>query len=102
MVHRLYHISHEEGGYAVEVVSIMELHRHMGHIVPTSVRKLVEDRLVTGIVLDPELHEEHCDTCIYVHAAHQPVLKVYISKQASHFGDEIHTDVWGPAPVSMH
>ena len=60
----LYHILHEEGSYAVEVVSVMELHRRMGHIVPASVRKLIEEGLVTRIVLDPELHEEHCDMCI--------------------------------------
>jgi hypothetical protein len=99
-VRGLYCISHEEGGYAVEVVSIMELHRRMGHIVPTSMHKLVEDRLVTRIMLDPKSHEEHCDVCIYARATRQPVLKVCVSKRASHFSDEIHTDVWGPAPVS--
>jgi len=73
----------------------------MGHIAPTSAHKLVEDRLVTRIALNPELHKEHCDTCIYVCATHQPVLKVRVSEQASHFGDKIHTDIWGPAPMSM-
>jgi hypothetical protein len=101
MAHGLYCVSHEEGGYAVEVVSVMELHRQMGHIVPASTCKLVEDGLVTGIVLDPESREEHCDACIYAHATPQPVLKVRISQQATQFRDEVHTDVWGPAPVSM-
>lgn len=27
----LYRVSHEEGGYAVEIVNVMELHRRMGH-----------------------------------------------------------------------
>jgi hypothetical protein len=98
----LYRVSHEEGGYAVEVVSVMEVHRRMGHIAPASACKLVEDGLVTGIALDPKSHEEHCDTCIYACMTRQPVPKVRISEQASHFSDEIHTDVWGPAPVSMH
>jgi hypothetical protein len=96
----LYRISHEEGSYAVEVISIMELHCRMGHIMPASARKLIEDGLVIGIALDPELHKEHCNACIYVHATRQPVPKVCVSEQASHFGDEIHTDVWGPAPIS--
>jgi hypothetical protein len=52
-VHRLYRVSHEEGSYAVEVVSVMKLHHCMGHIVPTSTCKLVEDRLVTGICNAP-------------------------------------------------
>jgi len=65
MVHGLYCISHEEGSYAVEVISIMELHCCTGHIAPASVHKLVEDGLVTEIALDPELHKEHCDMYIY-------------------------------------
>jgi transposase InsO family protein len=97
----LYHISHKEGGYAVKVVSVMELHCHMGHIVPASTRKLIEDGLVTGITLDPESCEEHCNACIYARVTRQPVPKVCVSEQASHFSDEIHTDVWGPAPMSM-
>jgi hypothetical protein len=67
MVHGLYCILHKEGGYAVKVISIMELHHCMGHIAPASVCKLVEEGLVTGIVLDPESWEEHCDMCIYAH-----------------------------------
>jgi hypothetical protein len=72
----------------------------MGHIAPASARKLVEDGLVTGIALNPESHKEHCDVCIYARATRQPVPKVCISQQATQFGDEVHTDVWGPAPVS--
>ena len=72
----------------------------MGHIAPASTRKLVVDGLVTGIALDPNLREEHCEACLYVRATWQPVPKLRVSAQAKQFGDEIHTDVWGPAPVS--
>jgi hypothetical protein len=96
----LYCVMHEEGAYAIEVVSVMELHRHMGHIAPASTCRLVEDGLVTSLMLNPDSKEEHCDTCIYTRATCQPVLKLRISEQASDFGDEVHTDVWGPAPVS--
>jgi hypothetical protein len=38
----LYHMSYnEDEALAVEVVSMMELHQHMGHIAPTSVHKLI-------------------------------------------------------------
>ena len=97
----LYHMSHERhSGYAVEVVSVMELHRCMGHIAPMSTHKLVQEGLITGITLDPNSPEEHCKACIYTRATRQPVLKQRISKQAKQFGEEIHTDMWGPAPVS--
>jgi transposase InsO family protein len=97
----LYRVSHEgEAGYAVEVISVMELHRRMGHIAPTTARKLVHDGLVTGIALDPASQEEHCEACIYARATRQPVPKLRVSEQAKQFGDEIHTDVWGPSPVA--
>ena len=55
---RLYQVAHEgEGGYAVEIVSVMELHQHMGHIAPKAAWKLVEARLVTGLALDPNSQE---------------------------------------------
>jgi transposase InsO family protein len=97
----LYRVSHEgDSGYAVEVVGVMELHRRMGHIAPTTARKLVVDGLVTGIALDPNSREEHCEVCIYARATRQPVPKVRVSEQAKQFSDEIHTDVWGPSQVS--
>lgn len=79
----LYRVSHEgEASYAA------------------SARKLVTDGLVTGLALDPNSREEHCEACIYSHATRQPVPKVRVSEQAKHFGDEIHSDVWGPYDVA--
>lgn len=72
----------------------------MGHIAPASARRLVEEGIVTGLALDPDSKEEHCDACIYARATRQPVPKLRISPQASDFGDEIHSDVWGPSQVS--
>jgi hypothetical protein len=63
----LYRVSHSgEASYAVEVVSVMELHRRMGHIAPASARKLVVEGLVTGIALDPNSREEHCEACMLI------------------------------------
>ena len=72
----------------------------MGHIAPASARKLVTDGLVTGIALDSSSWEEHCEACIYARATRQPVPKLRVSTQAKAFGDEIHTDVSGPAEVA--
>jgi hypothetical protein len=97
----LYRVSHEgEEVHAVELVTVMELHQRMGHIAPASARKLVEGGLVTGIALDPNSREEHCEACIFARATRQPVPKLQVSKQATQFGDEIHTDVWGPHDVA--
>ena len=99
--HGLYRVSHKgEACYAVEIVSVMELHWRMGHIAPASACKLVTDGLVTGITLDSSSWEEHCEACIYVRTTWQPVPKLRVNMQAKAFGDEIHTDVSGPAEVA--
>jgi hypothetical protein len=58
------------------MLTVMELHRCLGHIAISSARKLVASRAITGIKLDPTLQEAACDACIFVHATHQPVPKV--------------------------
>jgi len=55
---------------------------------------------MTGITLDLALCEEHCEACIFTRATWQSVPKFRVSPQSQQFGDEIHTDMWGPAPVS--
>ena len=84
----------------MEIVSVMELHRCMGHIAPKAARKLVEAGLVTRLVLDLNLQEEHCEACLYACATRKPVPKVQISPQAKQYGDEIHTDIGGPTRVA--
>ena len=80
----------------------MELHKRLGHIAVASARKLVESGAVTGIELDPNSQEHDCDACLYARATRLPIPKPQISKPADHFGDEIHTDVWGPVAIATH
>ena len=97
---RLYKVLHAfESANAAEIVSAMELHRRLGHIAVASARKLVESGAVVGIELDPNSQERECDACIYARATRLAIPKPHISHPAQHFGDVIHTDVWGPAPT---
>src|SRR6266571_4246158 len=99
--HGLYRTTHlGESAHAVKTISMMELHRRMGHIAPASARALIEKNLVTGIKLDPDLREAQCDACIFARATCKPVPKMRVSPQAQRFGEEVHTDVWGPSPVT--
>jgi len=99
----LYKVMHVlESTNAVESMSLMELHRCLGHIAPSSARKLVQNGAIVGIELDPDSQEADCNACIYAQATWLPVPKVQISPPAQHFGDEIHTDVWGPSPITTH
>lgn len=98
---RLYKVVHAlDSANAVEPVSIMELHRRLGHIAVESARKLVTSGAVVGIELDTDSPEMDCDACIYARATRLPIPKVRISSPAQDFGDEIHTDVWGPATIA--
>jgi transposase InsO family protein len=95
---QLYKVNHDEdSANLAETLTVMELHRRLGHIAISSARKLVESGAVTGIKLDPASQEAACDACIFARATCQPVPKVRISPPAQNFGDEIHTDVWGPS-----
>jgi transposase InsO family protein len=98
---RLYKVVHtSESANAVESMLLMELHRRLGHIAPSSARKLVQSHAIVGIELDPDSQETDCDAYIFARATRLPVPKVRVSPPAQHFGDEIHTDVWGPNPVA--
>ena len=78
----------------------MELHHCLGHIAVTSAWKLVESGAIVGIELDPNSQEHECDACVYARATRLAIPKPQISHPAQHFGDVIHTDVWGPASTS--
>jgi hypothetical protein len=93
----MYRITREKEANAVELLSVMELHRRLGHIAATSARKLVKSGAVTGVKIDPESKEVYCNVCLFARATRQPIPSVRIRPPAEKFGNEIHTDVWGPA-----
>src|SRR6266702_1065200 len=100
-VRGLYCITHPgESAHAVETISVMELHCRLGHIAPTSARALVKKGLVTGVKLDPDSREAQCDACLFTRVTRKPVPKVCVGPQAQCFGEEVHSDVWGPSPVA--
>jgi len=97
----LYKYKHSlEYAHAVELLSVMELHHHLGHISIASTCKLIEIGAIKGIKLDPDMPESDCEACIFAHATYIPVPKPHISVPALSFGDEIHTDMWGPVCVA--
>jgi hypothetical protein len=99
-VRRLYKVAHApESVNATELLSAMELHCRLGHIAVATARKLVESGAVQGIELDPDSQETDCEACIFARATRQPIAKPRISTPARSFGDEVHTDVWGPASI---
>ena len=99
----LYKVVHVlDSANAVEHVSVMELHHRLGHIAVESAQRLVQSGAVVGVELDSDSQETDCDACIFACATRLPIPKVRISPPAQNFGDEIHTDVWGPATIATH
>ena len=84
---------------AQEQVDILTIHRRLGHISANSIRDLIRANAATG--LHPiDLHSPiSCDSCEHAKATRKIIRKSTINPRAQAFGDEVHTDVWGPAPV---
>ena len=73
----------------------------MGHISAASARRLVSQGLVTGVSLDltDPVSPFFCESCVYAKSSRKPVSKVREGERATEFGGEVHSDLWGPAPV---
>jgi hypothetical protein len=78
------------------------LHHQLGHIAPGAAQKLVRDRLVTGLKLDDGGHMDFfCESCAYGKMTWVLISKVREGEGAKALGEEVHSDVWGPARVAM-
>ena len=73
----------------------------MGHISPEIAQKLVSQGLVTGVHLETidSGDKFFCESCIYAKSSRKPIQKVRGGERATEFGEEVHSDLWGPAPV---
>ena len=66
-----------------------------------TVRKLVREKMVTGIRLEytPFGRPFFCASCVYAEATWKLVAKMREGERADVFGGEVNSDVWGLAPV---
>ena len=73
----------------------------MGHVSSEVARKLIKDGMVTGVQLEymPLGKLFFCSSCVYAKATRKPVPKIREGQRAEVFGGEIHSDLWGKAPV---
>src|SRR6202522_4010649 len=99
---RIYKVEHEEAvaNVAEERLTLDVLHRRMGHISLDAARKLLKDKMITGIrlVYSPT-KDFFCASCVYAKATRKPAPKMRESERADVFGGEVHSDLWGKAPV---
>jgi hypothetical protein len=99
----LYRVEHdlETADVATEELTLEQFHRRMGHIFPKSARTLVSRGLVTGVFLDltDPVSPFFCESCVYAKSSRKLISKVREGERAVEFGGEVHSDLWGPAPV---
>ena len=60
---------------------------------------MIKDNLVDGVKLNKSSDIRSCDSCEYAKAHRKPSQKEQDLLHASNLGEEIHSDVWGLAPV---
>ena len=100
----LYHVySSVSGvqGYSAqtEILSVDELHRHLGHVSHERAKLLVRKGLVEGIELRAGDEVTVCESCESAKVERKSITKVREGERHSAVGDEVHSDMWGPAPV---
>jgi Reverse transcriptase (RNA-dependent DNA polymerase)/gag-polypeptide of LTR copia-type len=99
-LYRVHHLPLSEAAAPVEeTVTINELHRRMGHIAHEAARDLVKKKLVEGLVLDETSQPTSCDSCEFAKKTRKPIQKERHAPRPSAPGEEVYSDVWGPAPT---
>ena len=96
----LYKVEHTlVAAAAAEPADILTVHRRLGHISADTIRSLVRTNAVTGLHLIDSSSPSPltCDSCDYAKATRKPIRKETATPLATSFGDEVHTDVWGPS-----
>ncbi|KAF8545920.1 hypothetical protein OG21DRAFT_1374992, partial [Imleria badia] len=100
----LYRVVHDnESTHSVEDkwITVMELHRRMGHIAPSVAHRLAENGLVSGLKFDMSVDEgTFCECCVYAKATRKPIAKEREGERATELGALVYSDVWGPSPVA--
>ena len=99
----LYKVEHSlAAAAAAEQVDILTVHRRLGHISADTIRSLVRTNAVTGLhLIDPTPTSPLvCDSCDYAKTTRKPIRKESPTPLATSFGDEVHSDVWGPSQLS--
>jgi hypothetical protein len=71
----------------------------MGHIAPEAAKHMIYSGAVEGIKIDNSANLKSCNSCEYAKATRKPIQKAREMSYASAFGEEIHSDLWGPSSV---
>ena len=79
-------------------VHIHTLHHRLGHIAANSIHSLIRANSITGVHLIDDSTPLLCDSCEYAKMTCKAIHKEREAPPVQAFGEEIHTDIWGPSP----
>ena len=86
------------GTHAFATMSLMDLHRCLGHISPAAAMQLVDRRILIGVTVN-DRDVEFCEVCALAKVKRRPFPKNR-THPAQGVGEVIHSDLWGPASVT--
>jgi hypothetical protein len=75
----------------------LQIHHCLGHIAICTIKRMVKDKMITGIDEKKlvELEKVFCSACVQGKARILPYLKERSSPHTTNYGDLIHTNIWG-------
>jgi hypothetical protein len=93
-------VEREQVGAAIlEDNGILAVHRRLGHISADTIHSLVRNNVVSGLQLIDDKWPIFCESCDYAKTTCKPISKERSTPPAEAFGDEVHSDLWGPSPT---
>ena len=97
-IHNQYPTPFAGAAKAEQELTMDELHARLSHIDTATIRNMLAKGMVTRV----KLHPSHttmgqCEVCKYGKATCKPIGKDRELKCCEKFGDEVHTDIWGPS-----
>lgn len=79
-------------------LTLHELHHRMEHAYTPALKKMVQDDVVVGVHLK-NMDLVFCEICAKAKQPREPFLQLRSSPAVKSYGVQVHTDVWGKAPV---
>ena len=101
-LYHVYYLASGIEGYSAqmkEILSVNKLHRCLGHVSHERAKLLVRKGLVEGVELKSDDETSVCEACESAKGERESVTKVQEGGRCPAIGDEVHSDLWGPAPV---
>jgi len=75
------------------------LQQRLEHVSMDIIHSLIHTSSITGLHVINNFPPFICDSCKYAKTTWKPICKECTAAQAQTFGEEAHTDVWGPSPT---